>query len=70
MTSRQRRTYKARTGRKPPLYVQAGLRHIPGSRSWEVVSTGERISYNKGRARVAAMVDPGWSLPSSLHNVA
>jgi hypothetical protein len=38
------------------LYSQAGLRPLGGkSRAWEVVSTGERISYNKGRARVAAL---------------
>jgi hypothetical protein len=59
MTNRQRRAHTAKTGRKPPLYAEAGLRSVRGAkgRPWEVVSTGERISYNKGRARIAALSD-------------
>jgi hypothetical protein len=41
----------------PTLSSKAGLRLLRGEkgRPWEVIATGERISYNKGRARVAAV---------------
>ncbi|MFZ0601190.1 MAG: hypothetical protein WAN05_07480 [Roseiarcus sp.] len=50
---------RPRRGSTSTLSTQAGLRPLRGvkGRPWEVIATGERISYNKGRARIAALSD-------------
>ena len=56
MTNRQRR---ATNSPRAPKYAEAGLRPLyqAKGRPWVVVATGEHISYNKGRERIAALSD-------------